>query len=79
MESFVPPDRYLGANFEKVQLYDGHIFRSTNNVNHLNSSIDNVNNSIGVDKSSLKNYGDMHRPSSSSYRPELEITEELGE
>ena len=27
----------------------------------------------------INNYGDSHRPYSSSFRPELDVTEELGE
>ena len=48
-------------------------------MDYLKRAIDNVDNSIGVDKTALKNYGDGHSPYSSSFRPELDVTEELGE
>ena len=35
-------------------------------------------NKLGY-KSAINNYGDRHMPYSSSYRPELDVTEELGE
>ena len=68
-EGFGPPDRYLGANVEKVQLKDGRVVWSTNCVDYLKSAIENVDNSLGVDKTALKNYGDGHRPYSSRFRP----------
>ena len=38
-EGFGPPDRYLGANFEKIQLKDGLVMCSTNSVDYLKSAI----------------------------------------
>ena len=61
-EGFGPPERYLGANIEKVQLEDGRVVWSTNCVDYLNSAIENVDNSLGVDKMVLNNYGDGNRP-----------------
>ena len=78
-EGFVSPERYLGANVEKVQLNDGRVVWSTNCVNYLKSAIEDVDNSLRVHKTALKNYGDGHRPYSSSFRSELDATEELGE
>ena len=43
-EGFVPPDQYLGANVEKVQLKDGRVVWSTNYVDYLNITIDDVDN-----------------------------------
>ena len=60
-EGFGPPDQYLGENIEKVQLKDGIFVWSTNCVDYLNSAIENVYNSIGVDKTALNIYGDGHR------------------
>ena len=76
---FGPTERYLGENTEKVQLKYGQVLWSTNCVDYSNSAIENVDNSLGVDKMALKNDGDGHRPYSSSFRPELYVTEELGE
>ena len=77
-EGFGPPDRYLGPNADKVHLKDGQVVWSTNCVDYLNSAIENVDNSLGVDKAALKNYGYGNRPYSSSFRSELYVTEELG-
>ena len=74
-----PPDRCLGANVEKVQLKDGKVVWSTNCVDYLKSAIENVDNSLQVHKTALNNYGDVHRPYSSSFRPGLDVTEELVE
>ena len=73
-DGFVPPDRYLGANFERVKLKDRRVVWSTNCVDYLKSAIKNVDNSLGVDKTALKNDGDGHRPYSSSFMPELDVT-----
>ena len=78
-EGFGPPDLYLGANVEKVQLKDGRVLWSTNCFDYLKSAIENVDNSLGVDTTALNNYGDGYRPYSSSFTPELNFTEELGE
>ena len=53
--SFGPPDRYLGANIEKLQLKYGRVVWSTNCVDYLNSAIENVDNSLGVDNTALNN------------------------
>ena len=78
-EGFGPPDRYPGANVEKVQLKDGQVVWSTNCVDYLKRSIENFDNSLGLDKTALKNDGDGNRPCSSRFRPELDATEELRE
>ena len=61
-EGFVPPERYLGDNVEKVKLEDGQVVWSTNCVDYLKIAIENVKNTPGVDNTALKNYGDRHRP-----------------
>ena len=58
---------------------DGKVVWSNNCAGYLKSSIENFDNSLGVDYTALNNYGDRHRPYSSSFRPELDVTEELGE
>ena len=78
-EGFGPPDKYLGANVEKAQLEDGQDLWSTNCVDYLKISIENVNNELGVDKMAPKNYGYGNMPYSSRFRPELDVTVELGE
>ena len=54
-EGFGPPDRYLGANVEKVQLKDERVVWYTNFDDYLKITIENVDNSLGVDKKALKN------------------------
>ena len=76
---FGPPDRYLGENIEKVQLKDGRVLWSTKCVDYLKSAIENFDNSLGLDKTELKNYWDGHRPYSSRFRPELDVIEEMVE
>ena len=61
-EIFGPPYRYIGANVEKLLFKDVKFVWSTKFADYLNIAIDNVDNSIGVDKKELKNYGDGHRP-----------------
>ena len=78
-EGFVPPDQYLGENVEKVQLKYGQVVWSTNCVDYLKSAIENFDNSLGVDKTELKNFGDGHSPELSIFRSELYDNEELGD
>ena len=66
-------------NVEKVQFKYGRVICSTNCVDYLKSAIENIDNSLGVDQTALKNYGDGHRSSSSIFRTELDVTEYLGE
>ena len=61
-ERFGTPDQYIGANFYKLQLKDGRVVWSTNCVDYLKSAIENVDNPLGVDNTSINNYGDGHRP-----------------
>ena len=58
---------------------DGRVVWSTNCVDYLKRSIENDDNSLGVDKTEIKNYGYGYRPYSSRFRPELYATEELDE
>ena len=61
-EIFGPTERYLSTNVDKVQLKYGQVVWSTNCIDYLKRSIDNVYNSIGVDNTELNNYEDRHRP-----------------
>ena len=76
-EDFGPIDQYLGDNAKKVQLEGGQFVWSTNCVGDLKRDIDNINNSLGGDKTALKNDVYGHRAYSSSFIPELDVTEEL--
>ena len=68
-EVFGSTDQYLGENVEKVKFKDGRVVWSTNCVNYLKSAIENVDNSLGVNKTALENYGNGHRPYSSIFKP----------
>ena len=68
-EGFVPPNQYLGDNVKNVQLEDGRVFCFTNCVDYLNIAIENINNSLGMDKTALNNYVYGHRSYSYSFRP----------
>ena len=72
-----PPERYLGANIEKVQLQDGSVAWSATCVDYLKGAIENVNKMLQEDDSALKNCGDGKRPYPLSYRPEIDVTKEL--
>ena len=61
-KGFGPPNRYLCANVEKVQLMYGQVVQSKNCVDYLKRTIENVDNSLGVHETVLMNYGDGHRP-----------------
>ena len=74
-----PPDRYLGANVNKVQLSDGSMCWSMTCVDYLKGAIENVNNMLQDSDSALKNCGDGRRPYPSAYRPEIDATNELDE
>ena len=68
-EVFGPHNQYLGKNVEKVQFKDGQVVCSSKCVDYLKRAIENADNSLGVDKTAIKNYGDGHRPYSSRFRP----------
>ena len=74
-----PPDRYLGANVEQVQLEDGRLAWSMTCVDYLRGAIEGVNNTLQESGTALKNFGKGERPYPSSYKPELDTTPELNE
>ena len=72
---FETPYQYLGKNNYHVQLKDGKVVWYTNCAYYLKIAIENVDNSFGVDKTALKNYGYGHSPYSSRFRTELYVAE----
>ena len=58
---------------------DGRVFWSINCVDYLNGTIENVNNTLGVNKTLTKNDVDVHRPYPYSFRPYSDVTKELGD
>lgn len=78
-ESVGTPKRYLGANIERVQTSDGRIIWSMTSEDYVRAAIENVEGMLRSDGSPpLKVYGDCKRPYPKDYRPELDITDELG-
>ena len=77
-KGFGPHNQYLSANVYKWQLKYGRVVCSTNCVDYLKNAIENVDNSFGVDKTALNNDGDGHSPYPYRFRPESDVTEELG-
>ena len=69
------PDRYLGANVEKVQLEDGRMAWSMTCTDYLKGAIQNVDTILKEDKTALKSFGSGHRPYPSNYRPELDTSD----
>ena len=76
-EGFGPPDRYLGANVDEVQLEDGRTVWSMTCIEYMHRAIKNVDYLLEGNKSYLKSFVDGHRPYPSSYRPELDVADEL--
>eukprot|EP00557_Chaetoceros_sp_GSL56_P014199 CAMPEP_0176484462 /NCGR_PEP_ID=MMETSP0200_2-20121128/4466_1 /TAXON_ID=947934 /ORGANISM="Chaetoceros sp., Strain GSL56" /LENGTH=360 /DNA_ID=CAMNT_0017880935 /DNA_START=761 /DNA_END=1843 /DNA_ORIENTATION=- len=72
------PKRYLGANIDRVQTDDGRVVWSMSSEDYVRAAIDNVEKMLKADGlQPLKVYGDGKRPYSSSYRPEIDVSDEL--
>ena len=78
-EGFGPPDRYLGSNVDTVQLEYGRIFWYITCVEYLSGYIKNIYSILEGNKAALKSFGGGHCPYPSSYRPELDVTDEFDE
>jgi hypothetical protein len=73
-----PPDRYLGANVERVQLNDGREVWAMSSKDYLTAAISNVEAMRKLDgEPPLKVYGDCKRPYPKEYRPEIDVSDEL--
>jgi len=77
--SIAPPNRYLGANIDKVQLEDGSMAWSQTSVDYLTGAVQQVEAELEKHKLTLKIYGDGKRPYDIKYRPEIDVTNELDE
>jgi Reverse transcriptase (RNA-dependent DNA polymerase). len=72
------PDRYLGANVERVQLQDGRETWAMSSKDYIESAISNVESMRKLDgEPPLKVYGDCKRPYPKDYRPELDASDDL--
>ena len=74
---FEPLDRYIGANINKVQLEDVISVWCRTCVEYLSGDINNVYYMLEGNKEALKSFWDVHCPYPSSYRPALDVTNEL--
>ena len=76
------PDRYLGANIDKVQLTDGTPAWSMSSHEYLTSAIANLDEQLEKDNAPpLRKYGKRNgeRPFPATYRPEVDTSPELGD
>ena len=76
------PDRYLGANMDKVQLEDGRVLWSMASYDYVKSSIANLEKTLEKEGSRpLRTYGKRagERPFPVDYRPEVDVSPELGD
>ena len=72
------PKRYLGANIDRVQTDDGRMVWSMSSEDYVRAAIDNLEKMLKADGlQPLKVYGDGKRPYSLSYRPEIDVSDEL--
>jgi hypothetical protein len=77
-ESVGIPERYLGANVERVQLSDGRPVWAMTSKDYVTSAIRNVESMRKQDgEPPLKVYGDCKRPYPKDYRPEIDVSHEL--
>ena len=71
------PDRYLGANFDRVQLSNGDITWSMSSRDYVTNAIKTVEDTLQADKSiPLRSYGKKsgERPFPVNYKPETDIS-----
>ena len=76
------PYRYLGANIDKVQLKDGSLACSMSSQEYLRNVIKNLEEELDKEgKPPLRTYGKKagDRPFPLNYRPEIDVSPELGE
>ena len=76
------PDRYLGANIDKVQTADGNEMWSMTSHEYLSSAIKNLEEELQKENAHpLRKYGKKagERPFPQNYRPEVDSSPELGD
>ena len=81
-DSLGRPDRYLGANIDRVQMADGAIYWSMTSKEYVTNAISNVEKLLEDDGANpLKVFGKKagERPFPANYRPELDVSPVLGE
>jgi hypothetical protein len=78
-ESVKEPDIYLGANMEKVQLPNGKTEWAMSPKNYIKNAIKVVETMLVEDGDEMKLKSTAKNPFPNGYRPELDISTELGE
>ena len=72
-----PPDRYLGANIEKLQTEDGRDIWSFNCKDYLKGAIERVKLLAMEDGKELHKRNKGYRPIPKEYHPEIDVSPEL--
>ena len=76
-EGFGSPYRYLGENVDKVQMEYGRTVWSMTCVEYICGDIKKIDLILEGNKAVLKSFGGVYCPYTSSYRPKLDVTDEL--
>lgn len=77
--SIKKPDIYLGANVAKFQLPDGRVVWSTSPLTDIRNAVKTVEQLLTEDGEGYKLRSNTKNPLPLGYRPELDVTEELGD
>ena len=77
--SVKPPDLYLGANVERFELPDGREVWSTSPKTYVKNAIKVVEDLLSEDGEGYQLKGNAKNPFPSNYRPEVDVTSELGD
>ena len=75
-KTYGPPDRYLGANIGKTTLEDGKDYWHMSSDDYVKEAVRNVKTELAKSKQILKR--NVKGPMASGYRPELDVSPELG-
>ena len=72
------PERYLGADVAKVQTGGGQEVWSTSSKSYVQNAVKIVENLLKEDGLELRSPAKTKNPFPTNYRPEIDVTEELG-
>ena len=70
----VPPDRYLGANIEKVQTANGSIMWATYSADYCKTDISNLEKTKNAHGKYLLQYGNGKHPYPPISHPEIDTS-----
>ena len=77
-DSVKPPDRYLGANVGKWQLHDGREVWCTSGKDYVKNSVKQVKEILEKRGLEMPTGRTTKRPMMQDYRPEIDVSPELG-